>query len=261
MPIRVNLRPSAKIKQFFFWFLRNISKPSWKIEIEDQDKTVTTLTDEVVRPIQINRYDIKYGTADAAIVIGNHKGKYTKLDDSNLPPKWTGGERLKIYQDYSNGSKLIFNGKIIHPDRSSARIKIMSIFARTLPELRGRKISIQKTNADSVQLVKDLIDENLSGVATYNSFTANMADVSKTINISKVNYLDKIIAEIFDLNQWSGYWGPDEDDDGKHDLIGFPTGTKINKEVSLVKGLNITRVNSYKKNTDDIFTDISIIGK
>jgi len=119
----------------------------FKVEIVDQDGTVTDVSKEY-NSLSINEVDVRNGGGQVAVLTLSHTNRQFLNGDGTF--LWTGGEELKVYQDFDvevvdlSDTHLIFRGKINHPKTymELGGEHTMILNARKLPELKDRRRNI-----------------------------------------------------------------------------------------------------------------------
>lgn len=216
---------------------------SWKVQITN-GSTVTNVTGYV---ISIN-IDWNLGRlATCNIVLSNPKGKWLNL--------WDGGETVDVfgeYQDVTPTNKL-FSGKIDNPyfTFGSDGYK-MVIECRQTPELADKKIIEQFDNATVDDAIKSVIDNNYSGIVTYNN--VNTTTETYTGNFQHISGIDAI-------NTLANKANMDLYIDTDNDIHLFEKDSINNSTESVTTNNNLIAVSKFGKDTTKIFNRVIAYGR
>jgi len=191
----------------------------FKIEIVDQNGTITNVTSEY-NNLSITEVDVRHGGGHVAVLTLSHTNRqFLNADGSFL---WTGGEELKIFQDFQvnvvdfTDSNLIFRGKINHPKNymSLGGQHTMVINGRKLPELKDARRNVTFVTGTTFFDAADTILQTYTNLIDLTVFTANLSGETGSFALSIEDTDMNILAFIFDQAGWSGFFDNDEDDDG-----------------------------------------------
>lgn len=262
MPAR---RRTTRIKEFAIFIPPKVAQLMDHIKVEIiRGGTTTDVTNRVER-FTVTRLSIDEGMDQAFLVLQNVDREYLKSDGSFL---WSGGETVKIYQDYEvtssnlSDTHLLFKGRIHAPLGSFTGGKhTLEIFCRKLPEIVDRRRIVSfplgtKSFDAATQILSsytDLIDTS--------TFNTNLSGDTSVITASYDQSDFEILRDIFRKAGWAGHFDNDLDNDGLFVLNGFlDNGETKNNDVSCVAGQTMLSLRGFGVYTEDVFTRVRVNG-
>lgn len=232
----------------------NIAKA---VTIKDRNGNTTTVTDRVLS-VNITGRSITEGIHSCNIELDNTDGFYINNEKTDFI--FVGGETLTVNADYGAGTTRIFKGKCNAPVAAFNGQHILSIEARTIPEIADRKI-VFSVNGNAVTAVKNLIDTYLSSVMSYSNFNTNLGSDVTTITASYDSSILSIISDIFKRAGWDGSIEFDTNDDGIYDLLGFTKGSVHLDTVAVAFSQNLISLSNWGFDNNQESNTLRILGK
>lgn len=232
----------------------NISKT---VTIKDRNGNTTDVSSRVLT-ISITGRSITEGIHSCSIELDNTDGFYINQQQTDFV--FTGGETLTINADYGAGTTRIFKGKCNAPIAAFNGQHILSIEARTVPEIADRRVVIN-INGNAVTAVKNLIDTYLSSVMTYSNFDTNLGSNTTTITVSYDTSILSIISDIFKRAGWDGSIEFDTNDDDKYDLLGHSKGSAHLDTVTVALSQNLVSLTNWGFDNNEERNTLRILGK
>jgi len=262
MPAR---RKTTRTKEFTIFIPPKVDQLMDRVKVEIISGGTTTNVTNNIERFTVTRLSMDEGMDQCFLVLNNVDRKYLNADGTFL---WSGGETVKVYQDYGTTSAnlgdthLLFKGRIHAPLASFSGGKhTFVIFCRKLPELVDRRrivtFGVGTTFYDAAKVIlgdyPDLIDTttfdtNLSGDTGIIAATYDTSDF-------------EILRDIFRKAGWTGHFDNDASNDGKFVLNGFldDGGTK-NNDVACVAGQTMLSLRGFGVHTEDVFTRVRVNG-
>ena len=225
-------------------------RPYYKVEITDKNGTTTTYqagtSDRVITWTITGRIN---AIKQAIIVLTNNDGFWTN--------KFTGGETIAIYADYTNvlgSTSKVFDGRLDEYRFSldmSGQI-IIELSCRQKPELEDKSITASFTDADAGTAISTLITNNFSGIV--DASTVGTLGVAITTDIDQQSGVSAIttICELAGL-QWY------VDEAGL--LQVFVKGARINQTEKATLGTNVVAASGLGLDYKDVKNRVSVYGK
>jgi len=236
----------------------------FKVEIVDQDGTVTDVTTRRGN-VRFSEVDIKDGGGHVMIVTLAHNER--EFLNSDGTPRWTGGEELKVYQDFEKDTltdtDLLFRGKMNHPkfylDQGGTNTVVL--VARKLPEIQDRRASFNFPSGTTHFDAATIVLNEFSDLIDLTTFNANLSGETSTIVASKEDTFMNMLSFIFEDAGWSGFF--DNPADGNKFLLDafVDDGSERNDDVVAAIGGDLLEISEFGSETDDVATRVDVKGQ
>ena len=231
-------------------FTPGIFRPYFKVEITDKNGTTTTyqagLTDRVILAEIIGRVN---AIKEATIVLPNNDGYWSN--------KFSGGESIKIYADYTgvlDSTSKRFDGRL---DEYRFALDgngqvLLELHCRQKPELQDKTVIATFTNVDAGTALQTLISDNFSGVIT----TTDVGTIGTTITTDIIQQTGVgAITSICELIDYQ--WHIDENGS----LQVFAKGSRPNQTERAGMGTNVVGASSAGLDYKDVRNRVFVYGK
>jgi len=252
-------RRTTRTKEFTIFLPPKADQITDHVKIEIISGSTTTDVTDDIQGFTVTKVAIDF------LTLANVNRKYLNTDGSFM---WSGGETVKVYQDYTitksnlTDTELLFKGRMHAPLGTFGDNKhSFSIFARKLPELKDRRRVVNFPVGTTFFSAANQILADYTDLIDTTTFATNLSGDTGVINASFDTFDADILREIFRRAGWTGYFDNDEDGDGTFDLIGFSDdGNTLNEDVASVAGQTMLSLNDFGVRTEDVFTRVRVEG-
>lgn len=165
----------------------------------------------------------------------------------------TGGELVKIYLDYVDGTTLFYQGKMGKPLFGlNMELGVHAILhSRQTPELVDDKISASFTDNQANLAIQSVLDNNFPNLITTNNMPSGLPTV--TLDLREASGIEAI-KKILDQIGYSFYI------DADLDLHVFQAKSEVNSEHVISYGVNLSSVSGFGIELDFIKNKIKVYG-
>jgi len=213
----------------------SVFKPVWLVKINNE-----TVNDYLIEAkVTLNKLPL---ISNVSIKLSNLKGRFLK--------RYSAGQVIEIYADYSDASNKIFSGRIDNINYGLSNDGwVIYLEGRQSPQLKDVIINESFNNSEISTAIKTIIDNYPLGI-TYSNVTST--SINTTISFRNIS-ASQAIGELLLRGNQDGYV------DSSLDLHTFTKESIVSSERANF-GNNVTSVPRIGKDYDDIKNRVTVYG-